>query len=547
MQKRNNIALLGLTIIMMFNRCAQIGPLSGGDRDVTPPKLKEALPANKSTNFHEQDIVLKFDEYIKLNDAANQINILPQMKLRPEFEVQGKTLKIKLLQQMFDPGVTYRIDFGKSIADMHEGNVLENFAYVFSTGAFIDTLRLGGNVTSAFNNKPMAGMSVFLYQNIQWFDSLIYKTKAAYVVKTNNNGDFVFNNLSPSRYLVYAVDDRNKNNVYDGEGEQIALLGPPMDLMMDTTVDLKMFKEESAKNYIKRTNMSNYGLGQIIFNKPTSAIVSAMKAEQRSNLLFAAQKRLSDTLTFYYKNIQDTITMLVQLDKTAKTDTLKLMVPKKPDLKSYRLAVSMNEDQGKLPYKKNAVLSFMNWMDTSAIKFKNMHLSSKSDSSLNTPEIKGKWINPYQLELIMPLKEGLLYQLKIDRGAFSNMEGMQNDSLKFQFKTYSKSDFGKFNLKLSVTRQQNYVLHLLNEREELVQEAVLPYAAFKAGLATIAFNDLLPGVYLVKIIFDNNENKKWDRGDVNISRLPEPVIISRKRIKVVADWETEEQISLGEK
>ncbi|MEI6019780.1 MAG: Ig-like domain-containing protein [Bacteroidota bacterium] len=547
MQNRIIINTLCCLATVLFSHCAQIGPLTGGDKDVTPPKLKEAIPAIKSTNFHEQEIILKFDEYVKLNDAPNQITILPQLKLRPEFEVQGKIIKIKLLQQVLDPGVTYRIDFGKAIADMHEGNILENFAYVFSTGPFIDTLRIRGNVSNAFDNKAFGGATVLLFQNTQWFDSLVYKTKANYMVKTNNAGDFEFNNLPTSRYLVYAIEDKNKNNVYDGESEQVALLGPPMDLKMDTTCDLKIFKEESIKSYVKKINMNTYGFGQIILNKAVKLSIKTLLPSQQESLRCINTERLSDTASFFYKGTIDTLALLVQNINGSKLDTLKLVVPKKPNNKTARLNVSINEDQGKLPYRQNLVLSFQNWMDTSVYNLKALIVSSKTDSSLNGHEIKAHWRNEHQLELMMALKEGHLYKLKIDKGAFSNLDAISNDSLIFQFKTYSKTDFGKFNLKLSVTRQQNYLLHLLNDREEVVKEVVLPYTAFKAGLAMISFSELLPAVYSVKIIFDNNENKKWDRGDALISRLPEPVIISRKRIKIVADWETEEQIILGEK
>ncbi len=547
MQNRLMIKALCCLAIGLFSQCAQIGPLTGGDKDLLPPKLKEAIPANKTTNFHEQEIILKFDEYIKLNDASNQITIMPELKLRPEFEVQGKEIKIKLLQQILDPGITYRIDFGKSIADMHEGNVLENFAYVFSTGPMIDTMQIRGSVSNAFDNKPVGGASVLLFQNTQWFDSLVFKTKANYVVKTNSAGDFHFNNLQPSRYLIYAIDDKNKNGLYDGEPEQVALLGPPMDLKMDTTADLKMFKEESAKNYIKKTGMNAYGYGQIILSKAAKLNITTLDPQQQKNLYCLNTQRLSDTTTFFYKGINDTLALLVQNIHGTSNDTLKLVIPKKPNIKTARLNVNINEDQGKLPYHQNLVLSFQNWMDTSVYNLKALNVSSKTDSSLKSTDIKARWRNVYQLELLMPLKEGQLYKLKIDKGAFTNLEGISNDSLIFQFKTYAKTDFGKFNLKLSVTRQQNYVLHLMNEREEVVKEVALPYTAFKAGLAMVSFSELLPAVYSVKIIFDNNENKKWDRGDAIISRLPEPVIISRKRIKIVADWETEEQISLGEK
>jgi hypothetical protein len=319
-----------------------------------------------------------------------------------------------------------------------------------------------------------------------------------------------------------------------------------MDLNMDTVVDLKMFKEESAKNHIKKSAVNAFGFGQIFLNKAANIQLRTVAPAEQKNLQVLPTAHVSDTTVFLYKGRNDTLALVVLETKGMISDTIRLSVPQVNNTKGATLGISMNVWQGKLPYKQNAILSFHTWMDTSKVNLAFLHLSSKTDSS-TMPPVRLRWRNVSQAELLMPLKEGHLYKLKIDKGAFINFAGISHDSLSFQFKTFTKSEFGTFNLKLNVTRQQNYVLHLLNEGEEIVQEKILPYTAFKAGLASVSFNDLLPAVYAVKIIFDNNENKKWDRGDVNISRLPEPVIISRKRIKIVADWETEEQINLGEK
>lgn len=531
---------------MLLIQCAQVVPLSGGNKDTAPPKLIEALPANVSINFNSEEIILKFDEFIDLKDVNNQIIITPQLKIMPEFEKQGKTIKIKLLHQFLEPGTTYRIDFGRAIVDMHEGNVLENFSYVFSTGPKVDTLKISGTVTSAFNNKNVTGSTVVLYPNTNWFDSLVFKTKPLYVSKSNGSGDFKFYNLPPSKYLIYAIDDKNKNLVYDGESEQIAMLGPPMFLSSDTMVDLKMFKEEISKGYIKKTSMPVYGFGQLFLNKPLPVKVNALNPS-KVNLIRELQiDQLKDTVTFLYKNLRDTLSLLVSNLNANKIDTVNLVIPNIQNSKKQTLNFKLNENQGKLNFKQNPTLTFSAWMDTSKYNLKALGITSKTDSLVNAKQIKAHWLSVNRVELKMNLKEGNDYKLKVLKDAFFNVDGISNDSVDFQFKTQSKSDFGKFNLKLRVTRQQQYVLQILNENENVIKEQVLPYTDFKGGLATIPFVEILPGNYLVKIIFDNNQNKKWDIGDVSNGRLPEPVIISRKKIKIISDWETEEEIILGE-
>lgn len=40
---------------------------------------------------------------------------------------------------LLQANTTYAINFGKAIADVHEGNVNDTIRYVFSTGATIDS------------------------------------------------------------------------------------------------------------------------------------------------------------------------------------------------------------------------------------------------------------------------------------------------------------------------------------------------------------------------------------------------------------------------
>jgi hypothetical protein len=50
----------------------------------------------------------------------------------------------------------------------------------------------------------------------------------------------------------------------------------------------------------------------------------------------------------------------------------------------------------------------------------------------------------------------------------------------------------------------------------------------------------------VKVIFDDNGNRKWDSGNLLSKRQPERVIINSKQIKVLSDWEIEEEIQIRE-
>ena len=42
--------------ILLFAKCAQVAPLNGGKRDIDPPKLLEAIPANRTINFNSDPL-----------------------------------------------------------------------------------------------------------------------------------------------------------------------------------------------------------------------------------------------------------------------------------------------------------------------------------------------------------------------------------------------------------------------------------------------------------------------------------------------------------
>ena len=57
--------------------CAQIGSPTGGPRDSIPPELVSAIPKLLNTNFKGNKIILNFNEYIDVQDIANNLLVSP--------------------------------------------------------------------------------------------------------------------------------------------------------------------------------------------------------------------------------------------------------------------------------------------------------------------------------------------------------------------------------------------------------------------------------------------------------------------------------------
>ena len=133
--KINNI--VSFLAALALAACANVVAPTGGPKDTTPPKVTEAKPANRTTGFDGQKIELKFNEYITLTNANQEVLISPPLSTKPDIKQGNKTVSVKFKEPLL-PNTTYTIHFGNAIKDFHEGNVFDDYVYTFSTGDYID-------------------------------------------------------------------------------------------------------------------------------------------------------------------------------------------------------------------------------------------------------------------------------------------------------------------------------------------------------------------------------------------------------------------------
>jgi hypothetical protein len=209
-------------IILFCASCAQQGAPTGGPRDEDPPVVVFSEPPNYSTMFGAQKIVITFNEYVVLDNINQELVVSPPMAEKPEVKLRKKSIIVEF-DEALKENTTYTFNFGSAIKDLHEGNQLRNYEYVFSTGEVLDSLSVRGTLKYAADlSVPKEPVTIMLYNDLR--DSVPLTDIPLYVGKSDDSGVFSVNNLRPDIYKVFALKDGNYNLLYDLPNEEIGFL-----------------------------------------------------------------------------------------------------------------------------------------------------------------------------------------------------------------------------------------------------------------------------------------------------------------------------------
>ena len=535
---------------MFFYSCAQIVNPSGGPKDTKPPRAVKYIPDSAARNFSSKNIAIVFDEYIQLADLQKQLIISPPLKNQPDIKVKGRTLFIEL-KDTLKKNTTYTFNFGNSIRDYTEGNAKEDFQYIFSTGDFIDSLKLSGNVKNAFDNKPEKGIVVMLYETLATptsvvlsNDSFPYKKLPSYFAKTKDDGSYKINNIKAGTYKAFVLKDINSNFLYDSPEELIGFSDTLIKISKKTSLNFILFQEIPAKQKLKKAIMAEHGHLIFSFIKPTSDSLKLnfLSKEPKENVIYEFSKE-RDTLHYWFADdLQDTMKIILTEGKKFR-DTVRLRPIALEQAKTskrgekWQLKVKTNVNKDKLfDINKNISVSFNhpvgdNW-HTEKIIFTTS--TGKQPQCVDTTKEISKILFFHNWDLTCHLYNDSSYKLFVPPSTFTDIFGLTNDTIKIDFKTQEEKFCGtlKLNLKIPKIKSQ-YILQLLDEKENIVKED------FISGAQTLNYTFLSPGSYKLKIIYDKNSDGKWTTGNYLQKRQPEKIIYYSKPITIRSNWDLE--------
>src|SRR6185437_2368166 len=208
-------ALVAIAANFLLIRCANIQPPTGGPKDIIPPQVKKTIPSDKTINYKGNTVEIQFNEDI--TQFGEELIITPYYSKKLDIHVIHNKVKIEFEQ--LDSNTTYTINFREQVKDFTEKNALVNYTFTFSTGPYLDSLSVKGQVMDLMTNQPVSGGIISLYRLSD--TSKVSKDKPYYLSETDKKGNFSINNAKAVDYRIYALKDANNTINFDNPGDLI--------------------------------------------------------------------------------------------------------------------------------------------------------------------------------------------------------------------------------------------------------------------------------------------------------------------------------------
>lgn len=296
-----------ILFLLLLSSCARMGQPDGGWYDEKPPKVLGATPADKAMDVNQKKIRIFFDEYIKIENATENVIVSPPQIEMPDIKGAGYSIIVDLKDSL-KPNTTYTIDFSDAITDNNEGNPLGNFTYSFSTGSSIDTMEVSGYVLESENLEPIKGILVGLYSDLA--DSA-FKTKPMLrVSKTDSRGHFVVKGIAPGSYRIYALQDADGDYRFTQKSEKIAF---------QRNIIVPSFKPDVRQDTIWRDSLRIDSISRKSYTRflPDDIMLRAFTETLTDRHFLKADRQQADRFSLYFSYGNEEIPQLKGLNFNA--------------------------------------------------------------------------------------------------------------------------------------------------------------------------------------------------------------------------------------
>ncbi|RXK48870.1 hypothetical protein ESB04_07920 [Aquirufa rosea] len=526
------ILILALFIPLLLQSCAQMANPPGGKKDTLAPKILESVPLNKSKNFKGKKIELIFNEYVSIRNLNQELLITPSIGTY-QTKINPKGLSITIDSTLKD-NTTYTFNFRNAIEDASERNVGKNIKLVFSTSNDIDSLQIKGNVKQLLNQKHPENILVALYP---WNDSVsINTTKPYYFVKTDTSGNYLLENLAKGKYYMAAFHDINNNLLYNSNKE-------PVDFITEGYIDLN-------KNMEQNFAISLQNQDSLKINKSTATVKTVLYEFNRG--IKSIQLENAPKTNLYYQLEDNKNIRFYQLNQSS-TDTLFIRAKLTDSLdRSYQVPLKIKfREQTRKEKVQRVELNFevkpglgklLSPLDSIQIKFtkpvhqwvsNGLQFKTEEGEVLSLPDEAFQW-NQFQNNLVIKnlyLPSRTKFELYINKNTFIGVETDSSNVYTQKLEWQDTENYGSIDGKvISAKSNSHFIVELLKA------DNFEPYLTVKTQ-NQFEFKHVEPGLYIIRVIVDENNNGYWDIGNFKQKRKSETVHFFESKIKLKANFQ----------
>ena len=545
--------------------CAQVKPLTGGEKDTIPPNIIKSIPERFSTNTNSDYFFFEFDELIDASTLREKLIISPFYNGSFEVKTKKNTITI-FFDSLFEDNTTYIFNFADGVTDVTERNPSLNSKFVFSTGDKIDSSYVSGIIHNPLKNELVEGALVGLYNKEDSLD--LFHKKPVYFSLTDEGGRFRIENLKKDEYTIYAFFDENNNLQAEYKKELFGFLEESI-LIGDSIENLyiPIFNEDLTNLELLRKRERG-SVVDLVYNKKikeykVSCVENISYSLSDNNLLSVYRNKVQKDSIFLKVSVKDVNNYIAE-------DSFYIKFSEEVNTNnetksSFKLKSNNADDSIEFKLETNKPLIKYS-IDNVEIKYDTVELPKKFYGYYT----KKKSNNLIEGKMFIQVDSASKYIEKIKKDIIADSLGFENDSIyKSVSGYYKRLNTSKLSLEIKkgsiITidndsiktikedlriRGKDYygglsgsVVNIENNKNiivELVNEKFTQIINNKMKGYSFDFQNIPPGKYYLRVIEDKNNNYEWDYYSIKKKIDSERITYYPELIEVLSNWTIED-------
>ena len=545
--------------------CAQVKPLTGGEKDTIPPNIIKSIPERFSTNTNSDYFFFEFDELIDASTLREKLIISPFYDGSFEVKTKKNTITI-FFDSLFEDNTTYIFNFADGVTDVTERNPSLNSKFVFSTGDKIDSSYVSGVIHNPLKNELVEGALVGLYNKEDSLD--LFHKKPVYFSLTDEGGRFRIENLKKDEYTIYAFFDENNNLQAEYKKELFGFLEESI-LIGDSIENLyiPIFNEDLTNLELLRKRERG-SVVDLVYNKKikeykVSCVENISYSLSDNNLLSVYRNKVQKDSIFLKVSVKDVNNYIaedsfyIKFGEEVNTNnetksSFKLKSNNADDSIEFKLETNK-------PLIKYSIDNVEIKYDTVALpkKFYGYYTKKKSNNLIEGKmfiqvDSASKYIEKIKKDIIadsLGFENDSIYKsvsgyykrlntsklsLEIKKGSIITIDNDSIKTIKEDLRIRGKDYYGGLSGSVvNIENNKNIIVELVNEKfTQIINNKMKGYS--------FDFQNIPPGKYYLRVIEDKNNNYEWDYYSIKKKIDSERITYYPELIEVLSNWTIED-------